>query len=600
MPMRHLVAGVILSGLFVFLPSCRIPPLRGPEPAPDLPSEFGVSSSSGPDQPEVEVGASDAPNSAELPVNEFFTDPLLIDLIGQAMVGNRELRILDEEIQIAANRILQRRGAYLPFVDVGASASLEKPSLFTPQGAVEDQLEVLPGRGFPEPLPDFFGRLDLLWHLDIWRQLRNARDAAMHRYVAAVQRRNAFVTHLVAEVAENYYELMALDQRLATLNTVIELQEQSLELAQTKKAAGRGTELAVQRFLAALRKSQSEKRIVMQEIVEAENRINFLANRYPQNVKRLSAGFFDLNIHALRTGVPADLLLNRPDIMQAERELIAAGLDVQVARAEFLPKLDITAGVGYEAFNTEFLFDSPESLVYDTAGNLVAPLINRAAIKAEYFNANAEQLQALYKYQRVILDAFTEVVNLLSKVENYSKSIQYKRERLAALEASVDSAVQLYQSARVEYLEVLLAQSELLEARLDLIETKRQQLSAIVNAYRALGGGWRESSEVAMTPGNGTIVPPAPVPEESPNPASDDTLPPPPPLPSAAEKEPRKRGQQRNVRLDRPGASADRLALREPPTDSPPTAATQMSAGLGVHAGSHGRIAIDIAEGNGL
>ena len=147
------------------------------------------------------------------------------------------------------------------------------------------------------------------------------------------------MTRLVAEIAENYYRLMALDKRLENLDQIIELQEQSLEIAKARKEAARSTELAVQRFQAEVRKNQSEKLIINQEIIEVENRINFLVNRFPQPVERDSAGFFDLNIHPLSVGVPSQLLQNRPDIRQAERELAAAGLDVKVARVHFFPQL---------------------------------------------------------------------------------------------------------------------------------------------------------------------------------------------------------------------------------------------------------------------
>ena len=276
------------------------------------------------------------------------------------------------------------------------------------------------------------------WQLDIWRQLRNARDAAQQRYLGTSERRNYFVTRLVAEIAENYYGLMALDKRLETLDKTIELQEQSLEIAKAKKEAGQGTELAVQRFQAEVRKNQSEKLIIKQEIVEVENRINFLVNRFPEPVERMSAGFFDLNIHALSVGVPSQLLQNRPDIRQAERELAAAGLDVKVARARFYPTLTITGGVGFEAFNPRYLFTNPEALIANVAGGLTAPLINKKAIQADYLSANAKQLESVYNYQRVILNAFTEVVNRVSMVENYGKSIEIKKQQLESLEASVD------------------------------------------------------------------------------------------------------------------------------------------------------------------
>ena len=159
------------------------------------------------------------------------------------------------------------------------------------------------------------------------------------------------MTRLVADVAENYYRLMALDKRLENLNLTIELQEQSLEIAKANKEAARGTELGVLRFQAEVRRNQSEKLIVNQDIVVTENRINFLVNRYPQPVERVSAGFYDLNINTLSVGVPSQLLQNRPDIRQAERDLAANGLDVKVARVNFFPQLVLNAGVGLQAFN---------------------------------------------------------------------------------------------------------------------------------------------------------------------------------------------------------------------------------------------------------
>ena len=202
----------------------------------------------------------------------------------------------------------------------------------------------------------------------------------------------------------------------------------------------------------------------------------------------MSAGFFDLNIHALYVGVPSQLLQNRPDIRQAERELAAAGLDVKVARVNFFPQLVLNAGVGLQAFSLRYLFE-PQAVIGDIAGGLVGPLINKRAIRAQYLTANARQLQTIYNYQRVILNAFTEVINRVSMVEKYSKSIEIKKQQLASLEASVDVASNLFQNARTEYIDVLFALQDLIDARVALIETKAEQLSAIVNTYQALGGG---------------------------------------------------------------------------------------------------------------
>ena len=296
------------------------------------------------------------------------------------------------------------------------------------------------------------------------------------------------MTTLVADIAENFYRLMALDKRLENLDQIIELQERSLEIAKARKEAARSTELGVLRFQAELQRNQSEKLIINQPIIQGENRINFLVNRYPQRVERDSAEFYDLNIHPLSVGVPSQLLQNRPDIRQAERELAASGLDVKVARVNFFPQLVITGGVGLQSFLLNHLFE-PQAVVGDIAGGLVGPLVNRRAIRAQYLTANARQLQAIYNYQRVILEAFTQVINRMTMVENYSRSIEIKKQQLASLEAAVKFANDLFQNARIEYIDVLFAQRDLRDARMVLIDTKAEQLAAIVNTYQALGGG---------------------------------------------------------------------------------------------------------------
>lgn len=514
---KNALAAAIACGILLVLPGC-LPALRPPLPARSVPESFFL--------PQNFQGVTNSENSSQVPINEFFKDPKLTSLVDQALVGNQQLRILAEDIQIANNEILRRKGAYLPFLSFGSGAALNKYSFFTEQGA-DNRTNFTPGGvPFPIPLPDFLIAPQVSWQIDIWRQLRNARDAAALRFLGTTEGRNYVVTRFVAEIAANYYGLMALDKRLENLDSVIALQEQSLQIAKARKEAAQDTELAVQRFQAEVRKNQSEKLIVRQQIIETENRINFLAGRFPQRVERESAVFFDLMLPMLRVGVPAQLLQNRPDIRQAERALEAAGLDVRVARANFFPKLLITSGVGYEAFNTKYLFVTPESLLYNVAGGLVAPLVNRLAIKADYMNANARQLQALYEYQRVILNAFTEVVNRVAKVQNYSNSIELKKQQLRALEISVDVADSLFQLAQVEYIDVLFAQRDLLEGRRVLIDTKQEQLSAIVNAYQALGGGWQAGVRGPAPPAVGAPPPPPKV-EVLPPPPAVEALPPP-------------------------------------------------------------------------
>ncbi|MBS0201398.1 MAG: TolC family protein [Planctomycetes bacterium] len=505
---------VIATAVFVMLVSsgCQIPNLRPADSGRDLPENFN--------------GAASTENSTEIGIDEFFGDSSLTQLIEYGLSQNQELKIRNQEIEIASNEIMARRGAYLPFVTVGGGGGYQRASRWTPLGAAEDQLMAPGGRLFPNPVPSTGLSANLFWQIDIWRQLRNSRDAAIQRYVEAIESRDYLITRLVADTADNYYELAALDQRLVYLNQTIALQQKSLEVAKAQKDAARGTELGVQRFQAEVRKNESQKLIVNQKIIEVGNRINFLVGRYPQQVDRQSWDFIKLDSRMLSVGVPAQLLQNRRDILAAEREIAASGLDVQVARANFYPKLFLTAGVGYEAFNPRYLFD-PGAFAANAAGELIAPLINKNAIRANYLNANARQLQAVYNYQRTVLNAFIEVVNRLAKVENYRTSVAIKQEQVKALEASVDAATGLYLAAHpdVEYIDVLFAQRDLLEARTVLIETKQQQLSAIVNVYQALGGGLLQGGKL---PGSDEILL-QPLPPEL-----DEPIPPPPATPDNA------------------------------------------------------------------
>jgi multidrug efflux system outer membrane protein len=299
------------------------------------------------------------------------------------------------------------------------------------------------------------------------------------------------VTNLVAEIANSYYELLALDNQLNIISQNIGIQSNALEIVKLQKESARVTELAVRKFEAEVYKTKSLQYDIQQRITETENRINFLVGRFPQHVARDLQTFNTLLPENISAGIPSQLLENRPDIKQAELNLAAAKLDVKSARAKFYPSLGISAGVGYRAYNAKYLFTSPESLLYSFAGELAAPLINRNAIKAEYKNANAKQVQAIYDYERALLNAYIEVVNQLSNINNLKESYNLKAKQVEALTASITISNDLFGSARADYMEVLLTQRDALESKFELIDTRKQQMNAMVNIYRALGGGWK-------------------------------------------------------------------------------------------------------------
>lgn len=432
----------------------------------------------------------DTINSGKAKWKEYFTDSNLNALIDEALKNNQELNITLQEIEIARNEIRAKKGEYLPFVNFGAGADITKASRNTAQGALEHNINIIPDKENPEPLANYIFGANVSWEMDIWKKLRNAKKAAVNRYLATVEGKNFVVTNLISEIANSYYELLALDNQLEIIKQNIEIQTNALKIVKLEKDATRVTELAVRRFQAQVLHTQELQYSIQQKITETENRINFLAGRFPQHVNRSSEAFNNLVPNKINSGIPSQLLENRTDIKQAEQELAAAKLDVKVAKAKFYPSLNISAAIGYRAFNPQYIVTTPGSLIYTLAGELTAPLINRNAIKATYLNANAKQIQAVYNYERTIINAYIEVANQLSKIYNLEKSYDLKSQEVEALKESIAISNKLFISARADYIEVLLTQRDALESRFDLIETKMQQMNAMVNIYRALGGGW--------------------------------------------------------------------------------------------------------------
>lgn len=469
----------VAVGLCLAVAGCKAPAAETATTSTPVPEAFGIAK------------AQDTTNTSTLKWNEFFKDQNLVDLIDVALKNNQELNMTLQEIEIAKNDVRVRKGLLLPTVGVRAGAGVEKVGRYTSQGAGDATTEIKPGIETPDPLGDFTIAAYANWEVDIWKKLRNSKKAAVSRYLASVEGKNFVVTNLIAEIADSYYELLALDSQLDIVKQTIKLQSNALEIVKIQKQAARATELGVKKFEAEVLTSKSLEFDILQQIKENENKINFLLGRYPQEIKRTNTNFLTLLPASVSAGMPSQLLMNRPDVKQAELELVAAKLDVKVARAEFYPSLDISAAFGVQAFKPSYLFTFPESILYSLAGDLAAPLINRNAIKAEFSSANARQLQALYNYDKTILNAYLEVSNQLSKIDNLQKSYDLKSQQVDALNTSIDVSNDLFKSARVDYFEVLMTQRDALESKLELIDTKKEQLNAAVHVYRDLGGGWK-------------------------------------------------------------------------------------------------------------
>jgi multidrug efflux system outer membrane protein len=465
-----------LLGTCLAVASCKVPQISNQVEKKSVPGSYGKTT--------------DSTNVAATQWRSYFADKDLVNLIDTALKNNQELRITLQDIEIARNDVRLRQGQLSPTVGASLGLGVEKVGRYTSQGA-GDASTVIDGREIPDPLMDYSAKIYANYEVDIWKKLHNAKKAAVTRYLSSMEGRNFMQTNLVAEVANDYYELVALDNELAIVKQTIQLQQNALEIVKIQKEAMRVTELAVQKFRAEVLSSQSLEFDIQQQITESENKINFLLGRYPQEITRNNKDFLNLVPAAVRTGIPSQLLENRPDIKQAELELVAAKLDVKVARAEFYPSFGISAAFGLQAFNPSYLVKLPESILYALAGDLAGPLVNKNGIKAEFNSANARQLQAMYNYERTILNAYMEVSTQLSNINNLEKSYGLKSKEVDALNKSIEISNDLFRSSRADYFEVLMTQRDALESKLELIKTKKEQLNAVTNVYRNLGGGWK-------------------------------------------------------------------------------------------------------------
>ena len=430
-------------------------------------------------------------NSGTTPWRQFFTDPNLTNLIEIGLKNNQELLITLQEIEIAKSNVMYKNGKLSPNVKAGIGSEVKKVGRYTSEGAGDATTDIEPGKEMPDPLANIAGGLTANWELDIWKKLKTEKESAVAHYLSTVEGKNFVLSNLIAEIANNYYELLALDNRLDIVENYIDLQKKALEVTKIQKSAAAATELAVKKFEAEVAKTKAQEFSIKQEITEKENRINALLGRFPQSIIRSKDVFMGTLPPNISTGIPSQLLANRPDIKQAELELKSAKLDVLAARKEFYPSLEISATLGLEAFKPSYLLKMPESLAYGLAGELAGPLINKSAIKANFNVADAKQIQALYEYDKTIINGYLEVANQMAKINNIQHYYDLKKEESNALDQSIGIANILFKNNRADYLEVLMNQRDALDAKMELIEAKQQQLSAVVNIYKSLGGGWK-------------------------------------------------------------------------------------------------------------
>ncbi len=468
---------LIISFLMVAINGCSFLDTHLSIPAKEIPGGFQNQKSS--------------TSIASINWRDYFADDLLLQLLDTAIANNLDLQMAMQRIEKSRASINLANGALLPRVGLNIGGSVRRFGLYTMDGAGNSSTYITPGQIVPTNLPDIYLGLQASWEIDIWGKLHNQRKSAVAKYLSSIEGTNFVISNLVADTAIHYNSLLALDNELDIIRMTIRKQNEALEVIKLQKEAGRANELAVQQFKAQMLNTQALEKTVLQQVTVTENRINLLLGRYPQPIQRSKEVLFKTMPRQIASGVPSQLLANRPDIREAEFQIEASKFDVKAAKAAFLPNFNITAAFGFQAFNPEFLFTTPASIAYSVMGTLVAPLINKNALEAQFTTAKANQLTAMYKYQQTILNAYVEVANELANIQNLQQSNALKKQQSDVLTQAVETSKELYKYARATYLEVLIAQQSALQSNLELIDVIKQQRIATINIYKALGGGWR-------------------------------------------------------------------------------------------------------------
>jgi outer membrane protein, multidrug efflux system len=346
--MKSIYSLSIAATVFLLLYSCK--PLESVQPIRE------------PAMPAMYQQSADTSNSALISWKEFFNDRYLARLIDSALLNNWDVQMAFQRMQIAQSDVLLSNGVLKPRVDATVTSALRRYGLYTMDGAGNSSTFMLPGKIVPTNLPDYFIGFQSIWEVDIWGKLKNRKKAALAKYLATTEGRNLIITNLVSEIAQAYYELQAVDQTIRIIDETIALQQRAFDIVKAKKEAAVLNELAVKQFEAQLLSLQALRVEVVQQSNEVENRINFLAGRYPQVVTRDTLYYNNPLPATIRAGIPSALLENRPDLRQAGLQLQAAKADVAAARAAFYPSLNITASLGYQAFRPNLLFTTPNRL----------------------------------------------------------------------------------------------------------------------------------------------------------------------------------------------------------------------------------------------
>lgn len=463
--------GLTIVALTTLLTGCMVgPDYRRPPTGPPAQYRFAPGE------------ARDPASIADIAWFDLFQDDALRELIQTALVQNYD-------VQIAAARILQARA------QVGIVRSEMFPTISGGGSLQKDRVAQNATSGVPPGAnPELsFGALslDMTWEIDVWGRIRRLTESARAELFSNEETRRAVLITMIAEVSTAYFRLRALDLQLEISRRTIHAREQGLQLTRTQRDLGAATGLDVAQAEDLLYTARATIRDIERQIAQTEDALSLLAGRNPGDISR--GRTLDETAQSLPpvipAGLPSALIERRPDVRAAEQSLVAANANIGAAKAQYFPQISLTGLLGIQSDTLGDLFKK-SAFVYNLAGTAAVPIFTAGRISSRVRLAEGQTQEALATYQRAVRTAFTEVSDSLIDIVK-------RREQRAEQESLVDArerAVRLsqlrYRGGLDSYLQVLDADTRLFDAQLQLADLKRDELTAIVQLYRALGGGW--------------------------------------------------------------------------------------------------------------
>lgn len=431
----------------------------------------------------TQVVSQDTVSMADVSWEKIFTDPVLQGHIKQGLQNNFDIRIAIQNVVAAEAGMRQGKAGYYPTLSLGADWTHNEMSKNSQFGRVISQT----GGSTTTDQYQLTGTFG--WEADIWGKIRSNKRAFNATYMQTIAANQAVKTQVITSIASLYYQLLSLDAQLKVAEATLINRIESVDAIQALKDAGSVNEVGVKQTEAQRYETEIIIEDLKNNIVLAENALSILLGEPAKNITRSTLEAQTLN-PAMQVGVSAQLLRNRPDVVAAEYAFINAFELTNVARSNFYPQFRITATGGLQSIELKDWINT-NSLFANIVTGLTQPLFNGRLIRTRYEVAKAQNEQALVRFEQSLLTASREVSDALANYNNETKKIAIKEKQVDALTKAADYSDELLEYGMVNYIEVLIAKSNALSSQLILVDIKYRQQLAIINLYKALGGGWR-------------------------------------------------------------------------------------------------------------